>query len=128
MKLKVITLLLSSLLCIVLTACGNNEPKRPIDYPDSRWSCEVANITFSVSSDCEITDATMIDKNGEIIYISLVFTDTEEGRVSITNADETETYLSGTCTYGEDLFSIFITDTYNSNLDISSTRLTFNRS
>ena len=128
MKIKTIALLLFTLLCFSLTACGESEAKRPIDYPNSKWTCDVASITFSVSDDAKITDATMVDKNGETISISVVFTDAEEGKVSITNADETETYLSGTCTYGEDLFSIFVTDIYNPDIDISSTRLTFNRS
>ncbi len=128
MKIKTIALLLVALLCFSLTACGESESKRPIDYPDSKWSCDVASITFSVSDDGKVTDATMVDKNGETILISIVFTDVEEGKVSITNADETETYLSGTCTYGEDLFSIFVTDIYNPDIDISSTRLTFNHS
>lgn len=128
MRVKVIALFLILLLCISSTACDDNQSKRPIDYPDSRWSCDVANITFSVSSDSKITDATMVDKNGETISILLVFTDVEEGKVSITNPDETEIYFSGTCTYDKDMFSIFVTDIYNSDLDITSTRLTFNRS
>ena len=128
MKIKGIALLFVSMVFISLTACGDKKVKSPIDYPNSKWTCETASITFSVSTDGKISDATMVDKNGEIIYISLVFTDTEEGRVSITNADETETYLSGTCAYGENLFSIFVTDIYNPDLDISSTRLAFNRS
>ena len=128
MKIKTIALLLVALLCFSLTACGESEAKRPLDYPNSKWTCDVASITFSVSDDAKITDATMVDKNGETISISVVFTDVEEGKVSITNAYETETYLSGTCTYDEDLFSIFVTDIYNPDIDISSTRLTFNRS
>ena len=128
MKIKTIALILIALLCFSLTACGDSNAKRPIDYPNSKWACDVASITFSVSDNGKVTDATMVDKNGETILISIVFTDVEEGKVSLTNADETETYLSGTCTYGEDLFSIFVTDIYNPDIDISSTRLTFNRS
>lgn len=126
MKTRIISFLLLIVFCLCLTACG--EAKRPIDYPDTTWTCDVANITFSVSDDSDVTNATMIDKNGETITISLVFTDMEEGKVSITNADETEVYLTGTCTYDNDMFSVFVTDIYNPDLDISSTRLTFNRS
>lgn len=126
MKTRIISFLLLIVFCLCLTACG--EAKRPIDYPDTTWTCDVANITFSVSDDSDVTNATMIDKNGETIIISLVFTDMEEGKVSITNADETEVYLTGTCTYDNDMFSVFVTDIYNPDLDISSTRLTFNRS
>lgn len=127
MKIKTFALFLVALLCFSLTACGNSEPKRPVDYPNSKWTCEAASITFSVTDDGKVTDATMVDKNGETISISIVFTNVEEGKASITNADETETYLSGTCTYDEDLFSIFVTDIYNPDLGISSTRLAFNR-
>lgn len=126
MKVKILPLVLVVLFCIGLVACSE-EPMRPIDYPDTTWQCNDENIKFSVSDDGKITNATMLDKNGETVSISLVFTDINEGKVSITNADETETYLSGTCTYGKDMFSIFITDIYNSEFGISSTRLTFNR-
>lgn len=128
MKIKTIALLLVALLCFSLTACGDSESKRPIDYPNSKWTCDVASVTFSVSSEGKITDATMVDKNGETISVSLVFSDISEGKVSITNADETETYISGTCTYGEDLFSILITDVYSPDFDINTTKLVFKRS
>ena len=62
MKIKGIALLFVSMVFISLTACGDKKVKSPIDYPNSKWTCDIANITFSVSSDCEITDATMIDK------------------------------------------------------------------
>lgn len=128
MKFKSISLLIPLLLCFILNACGDSEAKRPIDYPDSKWTCDAANISFSVSSDGKITDATMTDVNGETISISLVFTDTDKGKVSITNPDETETYLSGTCEYGRKSFSITVTDIYSSNFNSSLVRLKFNRS
>ncbi|MBR5286019.1 MAG: hypothetical protein IKU30_03895 [Clostridia bacterium] len=69
----------------------------------------------------------MLNKYDEAIAISLVFADMESGKVSITNADRTEIYLSGTCTYGNDTFSIFLTDIFSSDIDITTTRLTFER-
>ncbi len=126
MRFKLLSLILVMLFCVGLVACGD-EPMRPIDYPNTTWQCDDGNIKFSVSADGKITDATMLDKNGETISISLVFTDIEDGKVSITNIDETETYLSGSCTYEDDMFSIFVSDIYNSELGISATRLTFNR-
>ena len=128
MKIKIISLLFVALMCFSLVGCGDNEPKRPIDYPDSKWTCNVANISFSVSQDCKITDATMVNKNGETIDISLVFTEMDEGKASITNAVGTETYISGTCIYGEDKFTVIIADIYNTDLEITSTRLIFERS
>ena len=127
MKIKSIALLLSVLMCVSFAACGSGEAKRPIDYPETKWMCEIADITFSVSRDCKVTDATMVDKNGETIDISLVFSEMNEGKVSITNADGTKTYLSGTCSYEEDRCTVIITDIYNTDLEISSTRLVFNR-
>lgn len=127
MKIKVVSLLCLVFMCFSLVACGANEPKRPIDYPDSKWTCSIADISFSVSEECKITNATMVNKNGETIEISLVFSEISEGKVSITNADGTETYLSGTCSYEKDKFTVTVTDIYNTDLEISSTRLAFER-
>ncbi len=126
MNIKKFTLLIVLAFCLCLSACG--EVKRPIDCPDTTWECEAQNIKFSVSENCEIKDATVVDKNGNTISISFVFSEMSEGKVSITSPDGIETYLAGTCTYGKDLFSIFVTDIYNPDINISSTRLTFNRS
>ena len=128
MKIKSIALLLSVLMCVCLTACGSGEAKRPIDYPETKWTCDTADITFSVSRDCKVTEATMVNKNGETIDISFVFSEMSEGKMSITNSDGTETYLSGTCSYENDKFTVFVTDIYNTDLDISTTRLLFKRS
>ena len=98
MKIKTLVLLLVVMLSFSLTACGESEPKHPMDYPNSKWTCDVASITFSVSDDGKIHDATMVDKDGQTLPISIVFSDEDESKVSITNADETETYLSGTYT------------------------------
>ena len=126
MKNKIFYLLLIVLCCFGLVACGD-EPMRPIDYPNTAWQCKDENIKFSVSADGKITDATMLDKNGAAISISVVFTDMEDGKVSITNVAETETYLSGTSTYGNDMFSIFITDIFDPDISVTTTRLTFER-
>ena len=126
MKIKIFSLFFIVICCIGLVACGD-EPMRPIDYTNTTWQCKNENIKFSVSADGKITDATMLDKNGAVISISVVFTDMEDGKVSITNVAETETYLSGTCTYDNDMFSIFVTDLFNPNISITTTRLTFER-
>ena len=128
MKIKSIALILVTLLCFSLTACGGSETKRPIDYPNSKWTCDVASITFSVTDDGKITDATMVDKDGQTLPISIIFSKEDENKVSITNADETETYLSGTYTSSKDKFVITVTDIYNTNLNISSRSLIFKRS
>ncbi len=125
MKMKGIALLLVLAFCFSLSACGGE--KRPIDYPDTTWTCEEQNIKFSVSDDGKITDATMVDKNGKTISISLVFSDVSEGKVSITSPDGGETYVSGTCTYGKDSFSITVTDVYNTDLSQLPLILKFKR-
>ncbi|MBE6533952.1 MAG: hypothetical protein E7678_03160 [Ruminococcaceae bacterium] len=127
MKIRIFSLfLLVFMCCTALTSCG--EAKRPVDYPDTTWTCESDNIKFSVSKDGKVTDATMIDNNGNTVSVSFVFTDMSEGKVSITNADETETYFSGNCTYDKNMFSVFVTDIYSSDIKPGSTRLTFKRS
>lgn len=126
MNIKIRSLLCVALLCFLLVGCGDNNVKRPVDCPDSKWTCSSANITFSVSQDGKVTDATMVNKNGETVDISLVFTN--EDKVSITNADGTETYITGTFSYEKDMFSVMVTDIYNPELEISSTRLVFKRS
>lgn len=126
MKIKRVALIVLSVICLCLVACG--EAKRPIDYPNTSWTCESANITFSVSEDGKITNASLIDKNGNTVSISLVFSEISEAKVSITSPDESEVYLLGTCTYDSDSFSVFVTDIYNSDINVASTRLTFKRS
>ncbi len=125
MKTKIAAIFFSILFCLCLTAC--KEVKRPVDYPNSTWICDIADISFTVSKDGKIENATMLAKNGETIPISLVFANISDGKVSITNVDETETYLSGSCTYDIDSFSIFVTDIYNPDMVITSTRLPFKR-
>ena len=125
MNIKKFTLLIVLAFCLCLSACG--EVKRPIDCPDTTWECEAQNIKFSVSENCEIKDATVVDKNGNTISISFVFSEMSEGKVSITSPDGIETYLAGTCTYDKDSFDMTITDIYNSDLDHLPLILKFKR-
>lgn len=127
MKIRIIALFCLAIMCISFVGCSD-DIKLPVDYPDSKWTCSVADISFSVSQDRKVTDATMVNKNGETIDISLVFTEMDEGKVSITNADESEVYLSGTCSYDADGFTVKVTDIYNTDLEITSTKLVFERS
>ncbi len=125
MRIKTVSVLCLVFICISLGACG--KAKRPIDYADSRWACDAADISFSVSKDCKVTDGTIVDKNGEKVDISIVFPEDDEGRILITGADGSEIYLAGTCKYGKDRFTVSVTDIYNTDLDISSIRLIFER-
>ena len=125
MKIKIVALLCLLFTCFSLVACGG--AKSPIDQADSKWTCDVAEITFTVTKDCKVTDAIMVNKNGEKIDISIVFPEDDEGKVSITNPDGTETYVTGTCSYEKDKFTVTVTDIYNTDLEITSTRLTFER-
>ena len=125
MKIRIISLLCLVSLCLSFVACGGNEPKRPIDYPDSTWTCSTASIAFSVSQDGKVTDATMVDKNGKTVDISLVFTD--DGMVSITNADGTEAYITGTFSCDKKEFIVMIKEISNPDLDHGTKRLLFER-
>ena len=125
MKTKFFAVFFITILCFSLAAC--DDAKRPIDRPDTKWICESDGISFLVSEDGKITNAVMTDKNGEKIDISLVFSDMSEGKVSITNADGSEIYISGTCTYEKDKFTVTVTDIYNTNISVSSPMLIFNK-
>ena len=125
MKTKTSAMIAVLLFCCCVTAC--TEAKRPIDQPESAWKCEVASIYFEVSEDCKITNATMLDNNGNTVSISLVFSDVNEAKVSITNPEETETYISGTCTFEKNSFTVLLTDIYNSSLSIPARKLTFKK-
>ena len=125
MNIKIRSLLCVALLCFLLVGCGDNNVKRPVDCPDSKWTCSSANITFSVSQGGKVTDATMVNKNGETVDISLVFTD--EDKVSITNADGTETYITGTFSCDKKEFTIMIEEIFNPDLKNVAKRLLFER-
>lgn len=106
------------------TACSN-EAKSPVDYPNTRWSCEAAGMSFSVSENSEITDAEIISKNGEIVKITIDFSETSENTIIVKSTDGTEAYFSGECTYEKKKLIIDITDVYSADFDHLSTRLAF---
>jgi|GEM_PF-850220 len=121
MKIKLISLLLVVAFCFMVAGCG--EVKRPLDRPNSKWSCKEVEISFSVSSDGKITNGVFVDKNQNEIPVSVVFG--ADDKVSITNVDETETYISGVAIFEKDYFAINVKDIYNPDFEISGTRLYF---
>jgi len=125
MKKIIITVLHILIFSILLTSCV--EAKRPNDYPSSDWYCEAENMKFSVNADGEIVDATMVNNNGDTISVLIILTDITEGAVSITNADQSETYFFGVYTFVNDVFTIFVTDEHHPDIPLTSSRLTFER-
>lgn len=123
MKVKGICLLLVAIFCFLLVGCG--EIKRPLDCPDSKWVCEKQSVSFSVSSDGKVTDGNIIDKNGNTVGISVGFG--EDDKISITNIDETEVYITGTGTFEKNRFTLTLSDIYNTDLEIQTTRMDFKR-
>ncbi len=125
MKIKRSLLLFVLALCFCLSACG--EAKRPIDYPNTTWTCENYNVKFSVSEEYKIKEAVIIDKDGRTVNVAFVFSDIQESRVSITNPEGSETYLSGECIYDKDSFKIEVTDIYVDIFSSTPIIMTFER-
>lgn len=128
MKIKSIVLLLIITLCLCITSCGNDEVKRPIDYPETTWICEDGAVTFTVSENGEIADASMVNANGETVNITIEFSDISEKKVSIMSADGSEKYLEGVCTYGKDKFTVTVSDIYGPDFSNMPLRMNFVRS
>ncbi len=128
MKSKLIITLLVALMCFNLTACGDGEVKLPTDCPDTKWTCEPANASFTVSSENKVIDASVVNKDGKEVAVSFTFSDMSEGKVSITTVDGAEALVSGTCKYKSDEFTMTITDIYNSDFSSLPIMMTFKRS
>ncbi len=119
MKNKILFILVA--LCLLLAGCG--EVKRSVDRPNSQWICKEKEISFSVSADGEITNGIWVDNNQNQVPVSFVFGD--DDMVSITNAAETEVYLSGACIFEKDYFAITVKDIYNNDFETTGSRLYF---
>ncbi len=124
MKSKTLFLLLLTALALFISACGD-EAKRPVDYPDTEWKCEDGNITFSVNADGKVENAFLTNATGDTVKVSVVFSDLDEKKVSFYSEDCKESYFSGSCTYGEDTFTITVSDIYNSDFSHLPPRLVF---
>ena len=121
MKIKLISLLLVVGFCFMIAGCGG--AKHPLDRPNSKWSCEEAEISFSVSSDGKITNGIFVDKAQNEIPVSVVFG--ADDKVSITNVDETETYISGVAVFEKDYFAVNVKDIYSNDFESIGPRLYF---
>lgn len=126
MKTKGRVLLFIAVFCLFLSACGDNESKRPIDYPDAKWICESAEMEFSVS-DNEIGQATIKDKNGTSIDVTVSFSDASEKRITVADAQTEKKLFAGDCSFGKNEFTVRITDYYGTEFDHLQKNLTFKR-
>lgn len=124
MKTKTTFLLLLLALVLFISACG--EAKRPIDYPNTVWTCADGNITFSVNADGKVENASLVNSEGETVKISVVFSELGEGNVSFCSEDGKETYFIGSCTYGKDTFTATLIELYNGGFSHLPPRLVFN--
>lgn len=124
MKIKTPFLLLLIALALFISACGG-EAKRPVDCPDTEWKCEDGNITFSVNADGKVENASLTNTKGDTVKVSVVFSDIAEKKVSFYSEDGIESYFSGSCTYGEDTFTVTVSDVYNSDFSHLPPRLVF---
>ena len=124
MKIKTPFLLLLVALALFISACG--EAKRPVDYPNTVWTCADGNITFSVNADGKAENASLVNSKGDTVKISVVFSELGDGNVSFCSEDGKETYFIGSCTYGEDTFTVKVSDVYNGGFSHLPPRLVFN--
>ncbi|MBE6678842.1 MAG: hypothetical protein E7597_08630 [Ruminococcaceae bacterium] len=120
MKIKTLFLLLLLVLALCLATCGGEEAKRPVDYTGTEWSCEDAEISFSVSDQGIVENAVAFDKK-----VTVVFSDISEKKVSFYSADGKELYFSGSCTYGKSTFTVTVSDIYSSDFSGLPARLIF---
>ena len=125
MKTRTPFLLLLIALALFISACGG-EAKRPVDYPNTEWTCADGNITFSVNADGKVENASLANAKGETVKVSVVFSDIAEKKVSFYSEDGKETYFSGSCTYGEDTFTVTVSDVYSGDFSHLPPRLVFN--
>lgn len=112
-------------LALCLAACGGEEAKRPVDYPGTAWSCADGEITFSVTADGAVENASLLNKNGDTVKVSIVFSEISEKKVSFYSEDGKELYFSGSCAYEKNSFTLTISDIYNSDFSYLSPRLVF---
>ncbi len=124
MKIKTPFLLLLIALVLFVSACGS-EAKRPVDYPNTEWKCEDGNITFSVNAEGKVENASLANAKGETVKVSMFFSDIAEKKVSFYSEDGKESYFSGSYTYGEDTFTVTVSDVYNSDFSHLPPRLVF---
>lgn len=125
MKFKTAFLLLL-VIALCFTAC-EGEVKRPIDYQNTTWKCDDGNITFSVSADGKVENASLKNTRGDTVKVSIVFSDLDDKNVSFCSEDGTELYFSGGCTYGKDSFTVTVRDIYNGNFSFLPPILVFER-
>lgn len=125
MRNKFFTLFLVVFLCISAVACSETAV-RPIDRPNTVWKCESDGITFSVSDNGTVTNASAVGANGESLEISIKFGATGDDKMTITSPDGSETYAVGRCEYSKDSFNFFVEEMQASKISIYSMRLVFN--
>ena len=127
MKYKTTFLLLIFAFAFCITACGEGEVKRLLDCPGTKWECTEVEFVFSISNEKQVTDATVVDKNGNDINVSIVFSETEDAKMSVSSVDGSTMYLSGECVYRNNEFTLTVTDLYDSNFSNLPVTLHFSK-
>ncbi len=110
MKKQTHFILLLFVLTLCISACGGEAAKRPVDYPSTDWTCEEAEISFTVSAEGTVENAIALDKE-----VTVVFSDVNEKKVSFYSADGKELYFSGNCTYGKSSFTVTVVDVFSTD-------------
>ena len=101
---------------------------RPCDYPNTKWTCVEIDMFFTVSDDSLVEKCEIIDKNGETIEVSLLWSALDSS-VNINSLGDEEVYFHAyKCKFGKKKFVMYVSDINNSNLDHIPEKLTFYRS
>lgn len=121
-----ISIVMFAAIFMFLSSCGEGETQRPIDYSDAKWSSEVAHMEFTVI-DGEIKSGTIIDKNGQLIDIVIIFSDIAEKKITVEFADKNELIFEGSCSFEIDSFKVSVTDVYSPDFEHLPIILTFTK-
>jgi hypothetical protein len=128
MKSKTTILLLILALALCVTACGAGEVKRPIDCPGTTWTCNEAEFVFSVSNEKQISNAHVVDENGNDVEVTISFSTIEEAKATVSSIDGSALYFSGVCTFKHNSFTLIVTDKYDPKFSYLPIMLSFSKS
>ena len=117
------------ILCMLLVSCDIDiyEGSRPIDYPNTTWTCKEIDMYFTVEENHEDNIAKIIDKNGNEVDISLLWASMSDSAVIVRDTEGENAYFSADCNFGKYQFTMRIVYILDDNFDHLPEVLTFNR-
>ena len=140
MKKSLLLFICMVLAMLLLSSCDPFAGKRPVDYPNTRWSSENPDMYFDVGEPWEITHAQIV-MNGEVIELKCWFAvsgsqigfddpsryDPETG-LQQTGVNGNDIILfTGLCKFGRDKIVVTVDINEKGFLDDSITEIVFTR-